>query len=142
MVHLHHVSVEYPRTKTLALYDVNLEVKKGEFVFLTGHSGAGKSTLLGLILRRVAPSNGTVHVDGQDLAGIRGNRLAQYRRKTGMVFQDHRLLEDYTVEENLSFVLRVQGADQGGVGKPDRPSSAHCGACPQEAGISLPAIHG
>jgi cell division transport system ATP-binding protein len=113
MVHLHHVSVEYPRTKTLALYDVNLEVKKGEFVFLTGHSGAGKSTLLGLILRRVAPSNGTVHVDGQDLAGIRGNRLAQYRRKTGMVFQDHRLLEDYTVEENLSFVLRVQGVIKG-----------------------------
>lgn len=109
MVHLHHVSVEYPRTKTLALYDINLEIKKGEFVFLTGHSGAGKSTLLSLILRRVSPSSGTVHVDGQNLAGIRGNRLAQYRRKTGMVFQDHRLLEDYTVEENLSFVLRVQG---------------------------------
>ena len=109
MVHLHHVSGEYPRTKTLALYDINLEIKKGEFVFLTGHSGAGKSTLLSLILRRVSPSSGTVHVDGQNLAGIRGNRLAQYRRKTGMVFQDHRLLEDYTVEENLSFVLRVQG---------------------------------
>ena len=109
MVHLHRVSLEYPRTKTMALYNVNLEIKRGEFVFLVGHSGAGKSSLLGLILRRFNPTSGSVYVDRVNLRQLRGNRLARYRRRLGMVFQDHRLLADRTVEENLAFVLRVQG---------------------------------
>ncbi len=109
MVHLHRVSLEYPRTKTMALYNVNLEIKRGEFVFLVGHSGAGKSSLLGLILRRFNPTSGSVYVDRVNLRQLRGNRLARYRRRLGVVFQDHRLLADRTVEENLAFVLRVQG---------------------------------
>jgi len=109
VVHLHRVSLEYPRTKTMALYNVNLEIKRGEFVFLVGHSGAGKSSLLGLILRRFNPTSGSVYVDRVNLRQLRGNRLARYRRRLGVVFQDHRLLADRTVEENLAFVLRVQG---------------------------------
>jgi len=109
VIHLHRVSLEYPRTKTMALYDVNLEIKRGEFVFLMGHSGAGKSSLLGLILRRFNPTAGAVYVDRVNLRHLRGNRLARYRRRIGVVFQDHRLLADRTVEENLAFVLRVQG---------------------------------
>jgi len=109
VIHLHRVSLAYPGTKTLALYEVNLEIKRGEFVFLVGPSGAGKSSLLSLISRRVQPSSGTVYVDGVNLRRLRGNRVAYYRREIGIVFQDHRLLPRRTVEENLAFVLRVQG---------------------------------
>jgi len=109
VIHLHRVSLSYPGTKTLALYDVNLEIKRGEFVFLVGPSGAGKSSLLSLVLRRVQPTSGAVYVDGVNLRRLRGNRVALYRRQVGVVFQDHRLLPRRTVEENLAFVLRVQG---------------------------------
>ncbi len=109
MIHLHRVSLHYPRTKTLALYDLNLEIKRGEFVFLVGPSGAGKSSLLNLILRRYHPTRGAVYVGGVNLRKLRGNRVALYRRRVGVVFQDHRLLPRRTVEENLAFVLRVRG---------------------------------
>jgi len=109
VIHLHRVSLSYPGTKTLALYDVNLEIKRGEFVFLVGPSGAGKSSLLSLVLRRVLPTSGAVYVEGVNLRRLRGNRVALYRRQVGVVFQDHRLLPRRTVEENLAFVLRVQG---------------------------------
>ncbi|AEB12290.1 cell division ATP-binding protein FtsE [Marinithermus hydrothermalis] len=113
MIHFHRVSLEYPSTKTLALYNINLEVKKGEFVFLVGHSGAGKSSLLSLILKRFDPTSGAVYVNGQNLKTLKGNRIAQHRRRIGMVFQDHRLLAGLTVEENLAFVLRVLGVPKG-----------------------------
>ncbi len=113
MIHFHRVSLEYRRTKTLALYNINLEIKKGEFVFLVGHSGAGKSSLLALALKKLEPTAGAVYVDGLNLKGIRGNRVAYFRRRVGMVFQDHRLLDGQTVEQNLSFVLRVIGAPRG-----------------------------
>lgn len=109
MIAFHRVSLEYPRTRTKALYNVSLEVKKGEFVYVVGHSGAGKSTLLSLILRRFTPTHGTVYFAGQNLKALRGDGIALHRRRIGMVFQDHRLLSDLTVEENLAFVLRVQG---------------------------------
>jgi len=101
--------LEYPRTKTKALYNVNLEIKKGEFVYVVGHSGAGKSTLLALILRRLVATQGAVYFAGQNLKHLRGDQVAYHRRRIGMVFQDHRLLSDMTVEENLAFVLQVQG---------------------------------
>ncbi len=109
MIAFHRVSLEYPRTRTKALYQVSLEVKKGEFVYVVGHSGAGKSTLLSLILRRFVPTQGAVYFAGQNLKALRGDGIAHHRRRIGMVFQDHRLLPDLTVEENLAFVLRVQG---------------------------------
>ena len=112
MIHFHRVSVEYPKTKTMALYNINLEVKKGEFLFLVGHSGAGKSTLLSLALKRLEPTSGAVYVAGQNLASLKGRRVALHRRNIGMVFQDHRLLDDMTVEENLAFILRVLGLDK------------------------------
>ena len=74
-----------------------------------GHSGAGKSSLLSLILKRFDPTSGAVYVNGQNLKTLKGNRIAQHRRRIGMVFQDHRLLSGLTVEENLAFVLRVLG---------------------------------
>jgi len=107
MIAFHRVGLEYPRTGTKALYNVSLEVKKGEFVYVVGHSGAGKSTLLALILRRLLPTQGAVYFAGQNLKFLRGDQVALHRRRIGMVFQDHRLLSDMTVEENLAFVLRV-----------------------------------
>lgn len=109
MIAFHRVSLVYPRTKTKALYNVNLEIKRGEFVYLSGHSGAGKTTLLSLILRRLVATEGAVYFDGQNLKNLRGDGIALHRRRIGMVFQDHRLLSDLTVEENLAFVLQVQG---------------------------------
>ncbi len=109
MVALRRVSLEYPRTRVKALYGVNLEIKKGEFVYLLGHSGAGKSTLLALIHRRLIPTEGEVYSLGQSLKALSPRGVALYRRKVGMVFQDHKLLSDLTVEENLAFVLEVQG---------------------------------
>jgi cell division transport system ATP-binding protein len=112
MIHFHRVTLEYPRTKTKALYEINLEIKKGEFVFLVGHSGAGKSSLLALILKRLEPTGGAVYFGGENLKAVRGDKVALHRRRIGMVFQDHQLLQNYTVEENLTFVLRVLGVPQ------------------------------
>ncbi|ADH63314.1 MAG: cell division ATP-binding protein FtsE [Deinococcota bacterium] len=112
MIHFHRVTLEYPRTKTKALYEINLEIKKGEFVFLVGHSGAGKSSLLALILKRLEPTGGAVYFGGENLKGVRGDKVALHRRRIGVVFQDHQLLQNYTVEENLTFVLRVLGVNQ------------------------------
>lgn len=112
MIHFHRVTLEYPRTKTKALYEINLEIKKGEFVFLVGHSGAGKSSLLALILKRLEPTGGAGYFGGENLKGVRGDKVALHRRRIGVVFQDHQLLQNYTVEENLTFVLRVLGVNQ------------------------------
>ncbi|PZA08773.1 MULTISPECIES: cell division ATP-binding protein FtsE [unclassified Meiothermus] len=112
MIHFHRVTLEYPRTKTKALYEINLEIKRGEFVFLVGHSGAGKSSLLALILKRLEPTSGAVYFGGENLKGVRGDKVALHRRRIGAVFQDHQLLQHYTVEENLTFVLRVLGTPQ------------------------------
>ena len=110
MIQFQHVTKTYPRTHTHALRDVDFRVRKGEFVYITGHSGAGKSTLLALMLRRFLPSEGNVLVAGQDLSRLRESRLPQLRRTIGMVFQDHRLLHDLSAIENLTFALRATGS--------------------------------
>ena len=109
MIEFRDVTKTYPRTHTHALRSVNFQVGQGEFIYITGHSGAGKSTLLGLILRRILPSEGAVHILGQDLSELRESRLPYLRRKIGMVFQDHRLLPKLSALENLMFVLRACG---------------------------------
>ncbi len=109
MIQFHHVTKTYPRTHTHALWDVDFQVRKGEFAYITGHSGAGKSTLLALLLRRIAPTEGHVYVDGQDVTRLRESRLPHLRRSIGMVFQDHRLLGHLSALENLVFALRATG---------------------------------
>ncbi|MDF5734233.1 MULTISPECIES: cell division ATP-binding protein FtsE [unclassified Nostoc] len=91
------------------LLNANLEIKKGEFLFITGPSGSGKSTLLKLLYGQELPTQGEVIVDGYNVAGLRGDRLSLLRRRIGIVFQDYKLITQRTVAENVTFVLQAQG---------------------------------
>jgi cell division transport system ATP-binding protein len=94
----------------LALKDVSFHLAKGEFAFLTGHSGAGKSTVLKLLYAEDRPTSGDVRVSGYNVTEIRPRDVPMLRRRLGVVFQDFRLLEDRTAEENVAFALEVTGA--------------------------------
>lgn len=109
VIQFQNVTKTYPSTHTHALKAVDFRIRKGEFVYITGHSGAGKSTLLSLILRRVTPTEGSVYLIGQDISKVRESKLPLLRRKIGMVFQDHRLLSDLSAVDNLVFALRATG---------------------------------
>ena len=91
----------------VALHNVILSIKKGEFVFVLGHSGAGKSTFLKLILREEAATEGKVFVNGRDLSSIRQREIPYLRRGLGVVFQDFRLIPTMTAYENVAFAMRV-----------------------------------
>jgi cell division transport system ATP-binding protein len=109
IIQLHNVSKTY-RNGSQALIDLNLEIKKGDFLFITGPSGSGKSTLLKLLYGEERPNRGgQVMVDGAPVHKLRGDRLALLRRRLGIVFQDYKLLQRRTVEENVAFVLQAQG---------------------------------
>jgi cell division transport system ATP-binding protein len=92
-----------------ALEAVNLQIRQGEFLFVTGPSGSGKSTLLKLIYGEERPSHGEVVVREQKLSELRGGRLSKLRRQIGVVFQDYKLIPRRTVSENVAFVLWAQG---------------------------------
>jgi cell division transport system ATP-binding protein len=94
----------------MALKDVSFHVSKGEFVFLTGHSGAGKSTVMKLLYAEQRPSAGEVRVSGYNVTALRRDEVPRLRRRLGIVFQDFRLLEDRSAEENVAFALEVTGA--------------------------------
>lgn len=108
MVRFDQVSKRYPGGKE-ALTGVNLELAKGEFAFLTGHSGAGKSTLMKLMLLMERPTRGQVFVDEQNLARLPNFMVPYHRRKIGVVFQNHQLLFDRTVFDNVALPLLVAG---------------------------------
>src|SRR5699024_1633057 len=108
VIRFDQVSMRYP-TGQEALTGLSFHVAPGEMVFVTGHSGAGKSTLLKLLARIERPTNGTVTLDGQNLAALRESRVPQHRRKLGMVFQDHRLLLDRSVFANVELPLVIAG---------------------------------
>jgi cell division transport system ATP-binding protein len=115
MIRFTHVSKSYPRTGT-AVDDVSLHVGKGEFVFFTGPSGAGKTTLLKMVYMEERPTTGAVKVSGTSSATARDRDVAKLRRKLGIVFQDFRLLENRTAEQNVGFALEVTGAPQAVIG--------------------------
>src|SRR5215213_9839071 len=92
-----------------ALRDLNLQIDKGEFAFLTGPSGSGKSTLLRLLLLQERPSEGQIIVGGRNLSHLSQDEIQAYRRTVGFVFQDFKLIATKTVFENVSFALRVLG---------------------------------
>jgi cell division transport system ATP-binding protein len=109
MIRFDHVSKRYPNGRD-ALREVSLQVEPGEFVFLTGRSGAGKSSILKLIGLLERPTRGTVTVNGQDTASLPARAIPAYRRRLGMVFQDHQLLMDRPVYDNVALPLVVADA--------------------------------
>jgi cell division transport system ATP-binding protein len=116
MIQLHNVSMSY-QSEAAALSDVNLNIPKGDFVFLTGQSGAGKSTLLKLLYADLAPSKGQVLIDGVNLTMLKRSQVPMLRRTIGVVFQDYKLLPNRTVLENVAITLEVLGWGKRDIGK-------------------------
>ena len=108
MIEARHLSKLY-RRGVYALRDLTLTIDKGEFMFLSGPSGAGKSTLLRLLLREDLPTEGDLKVLGRDLTTLGASAVQTYRRNVGFVFQDFRLIQRFTVFQNVAFVMRVLG---------------------------------
>lgn len=112
MICFQNISKKYDEDDNYALRNINLEIKKGEFIFVVGKSGAGKSTLMKLLLREIFPSEGTLKVAGKNIMILKENELPYYRRKIGVVFQDYRLLETKSVYENIAFAMEIVQTDQ------------------------------
>lgn len=108
LVSLEQVTKIY-RNGARALSDVSVQIRKGDFVFVTGPSGSGKSTLLKMLYGEEKANQGTVFVNNQNLAKLRGNQMSMLRRRIGIVFQDYKLIPRRTVSENVAFVLWAQG---------------------------------
>ena len=116
MIEFQTVAKHYPNGYE-ALTNVSFELASGEMTFLTGHSGAGKSTLLKLLMLMERPTQGRVIVAGQDLGKLGTSRIPYYRRHIGVVFQDHQLLSDRTVFDNVALPLRIAGFPEKDIGR-------------------------
>ncbi|RXJ73029.1 cell division ATP-binding protein FtsE [Veronia nyctiphanis] len=116
MIQFQQVSKAYQGGKQ-ALQKVSFQLEKGEMAFLTGHSGAGKSTLLKLLCAIERPSDGTILFNGHDISRLPGKDIPFLRRRIGMIFQDHKLLMDRTVFDNVALPLRINLADESEVKK-------------------------
>ncbi|MGH8233707.1 MAG: cell division ATP-binding protein FtsE [Rhodanobacteraceae bacterium] len=108
MIHFDSVSKRYPEGRE-ALIDLTFRVEAGEMLFVTGHSGAGKTTLLKLVAAIERPSGGAIEVHGRNLTRLRHRDIPRLRRDIGMVFQDHRLLMDRSVADNIALPLVIAG---------------------------------
>ena len=109
MIRMTDVFKEYANG-TKALKGVTFELNTGEFAFLVGPSGSGKSTIIRLLIGEIAPSDGIVIVNGQDMDNIKMRKMPYLRRTVGVIFQDFRLIENKSVYENVAFAMRVIGA--------------------------------
>ena len=108
MIQLFHVSKTYPPNSP-ALIDIDLEIDKGEFVFLTGPSGAGKTTLLKLLFREEEPTEGQILIAGKNVARLNSRGIPRLRREIGLVFQEFKLLPRLTALENVALAAEVVG---------------------------------
>jgi cell division transport system ATP-binding protein len=116
MIRFDQVTKRYPSGHE-AVHELSFEMGSGEMAFVTGHSGAGKSTLLKLIALIERPTRGHVTVNGQNLHGLRRGRIPELRRGLGMVFQDHRLLMDRSVYDNVALPLIIAGLGREDIAK-------------------------
>ena len=107
-IEFNNVTKQYKNGVT-ALYDLNLSIEKGDFVFIIGGSGSGKSTLIKLLFREEKPTKGKIMVGGINVSKLSNRKAYKLRRKLGIVFQDYRLLPKLTVYENVSFALEAIG---------------------------------
>ena len=107
MIHMKDITKIYEDTGSLALDHINVDIEKGEFVFIVGASGAGKSTFIRMLLREVLPTSGKLFVNGHDVAALKNADVPYFRREMGVIFQDYRLLPDKTVYENVAFAMQV-----------------------------------
>ena len=126
MIRFTNVSKRYPGGHE-ALTDVSFHLAPGDMAFLTGHSGAGKSTLLKLIALIERPSSGQVIVNGQNLAKVSRRKIPYHRRDIGVIFQDHRLLYDRTVFDNVALPLVIAGYGREEIGRRVRASLDNVG---------------
>jgi cell division transport system ATP-binding protein len=108
MIKTEHVTKVY-KDSVVALEDVAIDVRKGEFVFVVGPSGSGKSTFIRLLLKEEEPTRGNIYVAGKKIANLSPWKVPYLRRNIGTVFQDFKLLPDKTVFENVAFALEVIG---------------------------------
>jgi cell division transport system ATP-binding protein len=111
IIECRHLGKRYAGSQE-ALLDVNLQIQRGELAFLTGHSGAGKSTLLKLIALIERPTRGSLKINGHEMTRLPDIGIPRYRQKLGIIFQDHRLLTDRNVFENVALPLRITGLDE------------------------------
>jgi len=107
LIKFENVSKKYEKKDKFALKDVNININRGEFVFLVGSSGAGKSTFIKLLLREEVPSEGTLVVNEKNVASLSPRTIPKFRRNMGVVFQDFRLLPNKTVYENIAFAMEI-----------------------------------
>jgi len=129
-----NVSKRYPGGHD-ALTDVSFEVATGEMLFITGHSGAGKSTLLKLIHLSERPSRGAVLFGERNLMKVRGRRVPLHRRDVGVVYQNHQLLMDRSIYDNVALPLILRGMRRGDIGKRVRRAAARLGLGARERAL-------
>lgn len=108
MIEFKQVSKIY-EDNTVALKNINLTIKKGEFLFLVGPSGSGKSTFIKLLIKEIEETEGCIFIAGRNVSNLKSNRIPQLRRNIGCVFQDFKLLPNKTIFENVAFTLEVIG---------------------------------
>jgi len=136
VIRFDHVCKRYPERGD-ALTELSFELKSGEMAFLTGHSGAGKSTLLRLIGLLERPTRGQVIVNGRNLASLPRTQIPFHRRQVGMIFQDHRLLPDRSVFDNVALPLEVTGLGTKEVGRRVRAALDQVGLLKRERATPL-----
>jgi cell division transport system ATP-binding protein len=116
MIYFDNVSKRYPSGHE-ALSGLSLHLEPGEMAFLTGHSGAGKSTLLKLIMLMERPTHGQLLINGKNLGRLHSSQIPYYRRRVGVVFQNHQLLFDRNVFDNVALPLQVSGYQPRDIGR-------------------------
>jgi cell division transport system ATP-binding protein len=131
MIRFDNVSKRYQKGRE-ALSNISLHVRPGEMIFLTGHSGAGKSTLLKLIALIERPTRGQIFIDGRNVGRLPDRQIPKHRRQIGMVFQDHKLLGDRSIFDNVSLPMIIAGYSQRDIERRTRAALGQVGLLDKE----------